>query len=159
MTNTFTAGGVTLSFLIQGVQGSDILNLNRYEVESGFSTTNKLKTVVDRWTGPGTSNTIPKANSVLRRSTGIVSDVIEDGSFVRLKTLTLGYKIPLTEGLGKTVKAANIYVTAQNLVTLTKYTGYDPEVNSFGSSGLSPNTDYNAFPGVRTFTAGLRLGF
>jgi hypothetical protein len=158
VTNNFKLGAFNLSVFIQGVQGDDVLNLNRYELESGITTTNKLKTVVDRWSGPGTSNTIPRAGSTIRRSTGIVSDVIEDGSFVRLKTLTLGYTIPVPASL-KAVKQASIYVTAQNLVTLTKYSGYDPEVNSFGQNNLSLNTDYNAFPSTRTFIAGLRLGF
>ncbi len=140
------------------MQGSDILNLNRYELESGFTTTNKLATVVDRWTGPGTSNSIPKANSTVRRNTGIVSDVVEDGSFLRLKTVTLGYTIPVPSYLGA-IKGANIYVTAQNLVTWTKYSGYDPEVNSFGGNALSQNTDYNAYPNQRLYIAGLRLNF
>jgi TonB-linked SusC/RagA family outer membrane protein len=156
VTNTFTSGNFSLNVFIQGVQGSDVLNLNRYELESGINSTNKLKTVVNRWTGPGTSNTIPRAASTLRRSTGIVSDVVEDGSFVRLKTVTLNYKLPK---FGKTVKSASVYVTAQNLVTLTKYTGFDPEVNSFGRDNLSLNTDYNAYPSTRTFIAGLKIGF
>ncbi|GAC1369124.1 MAG: TonB-dependent receptor [Hymenobacter sp.] len=159
LTNSFTLGPFGLNVFVQGVQGDDVLNLNRYELESGFLTTNKLKTVLDRWTGPGTSNTIPKANSVVRRSTGITSDVVENGSFVRLKTVTLSYKLPLPQLLSGTIKSGSVYVTGQNLVTLTKYSGYDPEVNSFGNSGLSLNTDYNAFPSTRTFIAGLKLGF
>ena len=59
----------------------------------------------------------------------------------------------------KSVKSTSIYVTAQNLYTFTKYTGYDPEVNSFGASNLSLNTDYNAYPNVRTFIVGLKIGF
>ncbi|UOQ74136.1 SusC/RagA family TonB-linked outer membrane protein [Hymenobacter cellulosilyticus] len=156
VTNGFSMGGFNLSIFIQGVQGQDVLNLNRYELESGITTTNKLKTVVDRWTGPGTSNTIPRAGSTIRRSTGIVSDVLEDGSFVRLKTVTLGYTLPK---FSKVLKQASVYVTAQNLVTITNYTGYDPEVNSFGRDNLSLNTDYNAFPSTRSFTAGVKIGF
>ena len=159
VTNNFTFGPLGLSVFIQGVQGSSVLNLNRYELESGFVAPNKVRAVLDRWTGPGTSNTIPKANSVLRRNTGITSDVVEDGSFVRLKTATLSYTVPVPAGLGKTVKSASLYVTGQNLITLTKYTGYDPEVNSFGNSNLSLNTDYNAFPSSRTYIAGIRIGF
>jgi TonB-linked SusC/RagA family outer membrane protein len=159
ITNGFTYGPVSLNIFIQGVQGTDVLNLNRYELESGFTTTNKLKSVNDRWTGPGTSNTIPKANSVVRRSTGIVSDVVEDGSFVRLKTVTVSFNVPLPEAVTKAIKTASIYVTGQNLITITDYSGYDPEVNSFGNSGLSLNTDYNAFPNTRTFIGGIRIGF
>jgi TonB-linked SusC/RagA family outer membrane protein len=156
VTNNFTKGGFSLSIFIQGVQGTDVLNLNRYELESGVNSTNKLKTVVDRWTPTNPSNTIPRAGSTLRRSTGIVSDVVEDGSFVRLKTVTLGYTLPK---FSKAVKSASVYITAQNLVTLTKYTGFDPEVNSFGRDNLSLNTDYNAYPSTRTFIAGLKIGF
>ena len=156
VTNGFTAGAFSLSVFIQGVQGADVLNLNRYELESGITTTNKLKTVTNRWTPTNTDTTIPRASSTIRRSTGIVSDVVEDGSFVRLKTVTLGYTLPK---FGKAVKAASVYITAQNLLTLTKYTGFDPEVNSFGRDNLSLNTDYNAYPSTRTFIAGLKLGF
>jgi TonB-linked SusC/RagA family outer membrane protein len=156
VTNGFKYAGFNLSIFLQGVQGSSVLNLNRYELESGITTTNKLETVTNRWTPTNTNTTIPRAGSTLRRSTGIVSDVVEDGSFLRLKTVTLGYTLPK---FSKVVKSASVYVTAQNVLTFTKYTGYDPEVNSFGSDNLSLNTDYNAYPSTRTFIAGVRLGF
>ncbi|GAB3584470.1 SusC/RagA family TonB-linked outer membrane protein [Hymenobacter daeguensis] len=156
VTNGFKYGGFNLSIFLQGVQGSNVLNLNRYELESGITTTNKLETVTNRWTPTNTNTTIPRAGSTLRRSTGIVSDVVEDGSFLRVKTVTLGYTLPK---FSKVIKSASVYVTAQNVLTFTKYTGYDPEVNSFGSDNLSLNTDYNAYPSTRTFIAGVRLGF
>lgn len=159
LTNNFSYKGFNLNIFLQGVQGVEVLNLNRYEIESGILNTNKLQSVTNRWTGPETSNTIPKANSVLRRSTGVTSDVVEDASFLRIKTVSLAYKIPVFKSMMKTVKSANIYVTAQNLYTFTKYTGFDPEVNSFGDSNLSLNTDYNAYPNVRTFIVGLKVGF
>lgn len=159
MTNTFSYGNLSLTVFLQGVQGSSVLNLNRYELESGSVATNKMTTVLDRWTGPGTSNTIPKANSTIRRSTGITDEVVEDGSFMRIKTITLNYNLPLGEKISKSIRSANIYVTGQNLFTFTKYTGYDPEVNSFGSDNLSLNTDYNAFPASKSVIAGVRLEF
>ncbi len=160
ITNNFTYGRLNLNIFIQGVQGDDVLNLNRYELESGDYTTNKLVSVNDRWTGPGTSNTIPKANSTLRRRTGITSDVVENGSFLRLKTISLAYTIPLSKALGKTIKSASIYISGTNLLTFTRYSGYDPEVNSFDlSNNSSPNTDYNAYPTMKTYTAGVRMGF
>ena len=155
-TNTFTYAGLSLSVFFQGVQGTDVLNLNRYELESGLTTTNKLASVVNRWTPTNPDTNIPRAGSAVRRTTGIISDYVEDGSFVRLKTLTLSYKIPKFRNA---YKSASVYVTAQNLITWTKYSGYDPEVNSFGRDNLSLNTDYNAFPSTRTFIAGFRLGF
>ncbi|NVO31863.1 SusC/RagA family TonB-linked outer membrane protein [Hymenobacter lapidiphilus] len=155
-TNNFRYGGFSLSVFIQGVQGTDVLNLNRYELESGIFTTNKLQTVVNRWTPTNTDTNIPRAGSPVRRSTGIISDYVEDGSFVRLKTLTLGYTLPK---FSNAVKGASVYVTAQNLITITDYSGYDPEVNSFGRDNLSLNTDYNAFPSTRTFIFGVKASF
>jgi TonB-dependent starch-binding outer membrane protein SusC len=159
ITNNISYGGVSLMFLLQGVQGSNVLNLNRYELESGFSGTNKVRSVItESWTGPGTSNTLPKVNSGVRRSTGVTDEVVEDGSFLRLKTITISYNIPVPKALSA-IKSASIYVTGQNLYTWTKYSGYDPEVNSFGSSNLSLNTDYNAFPSSKTLIAGVKFGF
>ncbi|MFD2787707.1 SusC/RagA family TonB-linked outer membrane protein [Hymenobacter rubripertinctus] len=155
-TNNVRYGGFNLSVFVQGVQGSDVLNLNRYELESGLTGTNKLKSVTNRWTPSNTDTNIPRAGSTVRRSTGIISDYVENGSFVRLKTVTLGYTVPKFSG---PIKSASVYVTAQNLVTWTKYSGYDPEVNSFGRDNLSLNTDYNAFPSTRTFIVGVKMGF
>jgi len=85
--------------------------------------------------------------------------MLEDGSFLRVKTVTLSYELPLNK-LTSAFKAATIYVTAQNLLTFTKYSGYDPEVNSFDNSNqLSLGTDYNAYPNYRTFLAGVRFSF
>lgn len=160
LTNSFTLGRFNLMVLLQGVQGTDVLNLNRYELENGYVNTNKVRSIIgNSWTGPGTSNTLPKLNSTIRRSTGITSDVVEDASFLRVKTVTLGYTIPVPSSFNKVVRAANIYVTGQNLLTFTDYTGYDPEVNSFGADNLSLNTDYNAFPTSRTFIVGIKLDF
>ncbi len=159
LTNNFSYKGFNLNVFLQGVEGVNVLNLNRYEVESGILNTNKLQSVTNRWTGPGTSNTTPKANSTLRRTTGVTSDVVEDASFLRVKSVSLTYNIPVFKAIMKTVKSSSIYFTAQNLYTFTKYTGFDPEVNSFGASNLSLNTDYNAYPNVRTFIVGLKVGF
>ncbi len=160
-TNNLSYKKFGLNFFFYGVQGQSVLNLNRYELESGFSSTAKLKSVVNRWTGEGTSNTIPKANSVVRRNTGITSDIVEDASFIRLRNVTLAYDIidAKQSGAKGIFKAVSVYITAQNLFTITNYSGYDPEVNSFGASNLSLNTDYNAFRVARSFIAGLKLQF
>jgi len=158
MTNNVSFGRFNLMVLVQGVQGVNVLNLNRYELESGYINTNKMRDVItDSWTGPGTSNKLPKVNSTVRRSTGITSDLVENASFLRVKTVSLGYNIPVPSSINKVVRGANIYVTAQNLLTITDYTGFDPEVNSFGADNLSLNTDYNAFPSAKTFIFGIKL--
>jgi hypothetical protein len=144
------------------VSGVDVLNQNLYDLQNGLTTNNKLKYVAtESWTGPGTSNTLPRVSSTLRRGTGITSDVIEKGDFMRIKTATISYT--LSPKAGSTLKTATIYVTAQNLATFTSYSGCNPEVNSYGNNSngnnLSLNTDYNSYPLARTFIIGAKIGF
>lgn len=88
---------------------------------------------------------------------GFTSDILQNGSFLRLKTVTLSYDLPLPQ-ITSVFKSANLYVTAQNLFTITKYTGYDPEVSS-SLDPLNLGTDYNAYPNYRTFLVGVKFGF
>lgn len=159
-TNNFKYGRFGLAIFIQGVYGNKIFNENRYEIENGFPIFNKLAYVAtDSWTGPNTSNTLPSVVSTYRRGAGFSSEMLENGSFLRVKTVTLSYDLPLNK-LSSAFKTASVYVTAQNLLTFTKYSGYDPEVNSFDNSNqLSLGTDYNAYPNYRTFLAGVRFSF
>ena len=158
--NNFRYHRFSLSVFIQGVYGDNILNENLYDIQNGFSTDNKLASVVNSWTGPGTSNTLPRVSSTLRRSTGITSDVIEDGSYLRFKTVSLSYNIRVPAH--KTIKSLLLYVSGWNLITLTHYSGFDPEVNSYGnnssSNNLSLNTDYGSYPSARSFVAGVKMG-
>ncbi|OGX90552.1 SusC/RagA family TonB-linked outer membrane protein [Hymenobacter coccineus] len=154
LTNTLGYKGFDLSFFIQGVQGNDVYNLNRYITEGAlYGTTNGTTNVLNRWTGTGTSNDVPRAivgdpNNNLRVST----HYIEDGSYVRLKNLTLGYTLPSTILSRISASQLRVYVTAQNLVTLTKYAGFDPEVSASG-------VDLGIYPQTRVFLAGLNIGF
>lgn len=154
LTNTLTFKGFDLTMFLQGSQGNDVYNLNRVYTEGGlYGNGNSSSRVLGRWTGPGTSTDVPRAvlndpNQNLRVS----SYFIEDGSYLRMKLLTLGYTVPtnlLSYIGGKTLR---VYVTAQNLVTLTKYRGFDPEIGSLG-------IDRGIYPQSRVFLAGLSLGF
>ncbi len=161
-TSNLTVGRFNLFVLLQGVYGSNILNENRIEMENGATLDNKFAYVANEsWTGPGTSNKLPSVGSTLRRSMGVTSDIIESGSYLRFKTITLSYDVPLPK-LTPVFKTATVYVTGQNLFTITKYSGYDPEVNSYPNSTgnyTTMNTDYNPYPNVRSFLLGLRFGF
>ncbi|MGI4883573.1 MAG: SusC/RagA family TonB-linked outer membrane protein [Janthinobacterium lividum] len=154
LTNTLGFKGFDLSFFIQGVQGNDVYNLNRYITEGAlYGTTNGTTNVLNRWTGTGTSNDVPRAivgdpNNNLRVST----HYIEDGSYVRLKNLTFGYTLPHNIMSRISASQLRVYVTAQNLVTLTKYTGFDPEVSASG-------VDLGIYPQTRVFLAGVNIGF
>ncbi len=155
ITNTLGFKGFDLSFFIQGVQGNDVYNLGRLITDAPLvgSTTNGTTRVLGRWTGPGTSTTIPRAtvndpNNNLRGSTYL----IEDGSYARLKNLTLGYTLPRSILNRVSASQLRFYVSAQNLFTLTKYTGFDPEVSASG-------VDRGIYPQARTFIGGINFGF
>ena len=154
LNNTVTWKGFDLNAFIQGSQGNKVYNLNRVYTEGGLTSNGNSSTrVLARWTGPGTSNDVPRAiagdpNQNLRVS----SYFVEDGSYLRLKVLTLGYSVPKTV-LGRFgTNTLRVYATAQNLVTLTKYSGFDPEL---GGSGI----DRGIYPQSRVYLAGLNLGF
>lgn len=161
-TSNLTVGRFNLFVLIQGVQGVDILNENKIEMEAGNPYANKFEYVFDKtWRGEGTSNTLPSAGNSLRRNLGVTSDMLEDGSYLRFKTITLSYDLPLPK-LSTVFKTASIYATAQNLLTITSYSGYDPEVNSYPNTTgnyTSLNVDYNPYPNIKTYTLGLKFGF
>lgn len=161
-TSNFSYGPFNLFVLVQGVYGVNILNENKIEAENGTTTDNKFAYVAtESWNGAGTSNRLPSVASTYRRGLGVTSDIIEDGSFARIKTITLSYAIPLPK-LTRVFKSASIYVTGQNLITITHYSGYDPEVNSYSNTSgnyTSLNTDYNPYPNVKTYMAGIKLGF
>lgn len=156
--NDFSYGPLTLSFFLQGVQGSSVFNLNRTESENPISfRRNRLaESYTDRWTptNPTNANSSGIAPKVAY-ATNINSRAVEDASFIRLKNVQLAYNIPVT-GL-KAIRSAQLYVTGQNLFTITNYTGSDPEVSAFGTSNV--RADYNAYPLTRTYTVGLNLTF
>ncbi|GAB3931693.1 SusC/RagA family TonB-linked outer membrane protein [Larkinella terrae] len=156
--NDFAYGPLTLSFFLQGVQGSSVFNLNRTESENPISfRRNRLaESYTDRWTptNPTNANSSGIAPKVAY-ATNINSRAVEDASFIRLKNIQLAYNVPL-EKL-KFIRSAQVYVTGQNLFTITNYTGSDPEVSAFGTSNV--RADYNAYPLTRTYTVGLNLTF
>jgi TonB-dependent starch-binding outer membrane protein SusC len=158
LNSSLTFGRFNLNIFLHGVTGNKILNENLYLLENGWSTVNKYAYVAtDSWHGEGTSNKLPRVSSSLRDAMGFTSDVLQDGSFLRVKTITLSYDLPLSK-VSQAFKTANIYVTTQNLLTFTKYTGFDPEVSS-SLDPLNLGTDYNAYPNYKTFLVGVKFGF
>ncbi len=118
---------------------------------------NKLSYTLDRWTGEGTSNSVPRVTTEAT-SNNVFSDYyVEDGSFVRLQNIQLGYTIP--ERITQKVKAdkVRIYVSANNLFTLTNYTGYDPAASS--GEPIGGGIDKGFYPAARIYTFGLNLTF
>jgi TonB-linked SusC/RagA family outer membrane protein len=156
ITNNFTWKGFDLSFFFQGVVGNEILNGNKQTLELFNGQQNASTSALDRWTESNPSNTIPRAK--LDPAPVFSDRLIEDGSFVRLKSLSLGYTVP--RQLIERIRLSNlrIYVIGQNLLTWTKYTGFDPEVTS-GNNTVSQGTDTGIYPVSRTISAGLSVTF
>ncbi|MCD7971595.1 MAG: TonB-dependent receptor [Candidatus Azobacteroides sp.] len=158
MTNTINYKDFTLSFFFQGSQGNDIFNASRIDIEGMTNSNNQSKKVLERWQRPGMITSIPRATTSrdnIRTSTRFV----EDGSYLRLKTLTLSYNVDTnwTRNIG--ISAASIYATANNLFTITKYSGFDPEVNQGGDSATVIGIDYGTYPQNRSFIFGLNVTF
>lgn len=159
ITNDFNWRRFSLNVFIQGSIGQDVINTNRFYLDALTKTvgSNVSKVAYDnRWTGPGTSDKYPAARSNTQPFEGLFTDfIVEDGSFVRLKNVTLSYNFDLKRL--KLIQALKVFVTGSNLLTLTKYTGYDPEVNSRGENSMTPGVDSGGIPQFRSFSAGFNV--
>lgn len=157
ITNTFQFYGVDLSFMFQFSYGNEVYNATRmFSTQSRAERYNQLAEVADRWTPTNASNRVPSAEGYIQSE--LYSRFIEDGSYLRLKNLTVGYTFPEKLTRKIFVKKLRIYATGANLFCLTKYSGYDPEVN-MKSSPLMPSFDWSSYPKSRVFTMGLEIQF
>jgi hypothetical protein len=164
ITNTVRFHGFDLSMLFQYNVGNQIYNNTRSFSEGMNTVFGQSATVLNRWTATNTNTDIPRAVFGDPSSNRRVSDrFIENGSYGRIKLLTLGYNLPKSVYSLAHLTTARIYLQAQNLVTFTKYSGLDPEVNTFSGTGqaanAAPGTDFLTYPQARTLTAGITLGF
>ena len=157
-TNNFNYKGFDLSVFVQFNYDNDIFNATRmYATQSRSGRRNMLAEVADRWTPTHASNKVPSTNGYVTND--IYSRFVEDGSFLRLKNVALGYNLPTSWTKKAYVSGARIYGSAQNLVTFAGYSGYDPEVNTFSSNPMTPGVDWGAYPRSKVFTFGLEVQF
>ncbi|PBI86706.1 TonB dependent receptor [Flavobacterium sp. ACN2] len=155
--NTISYNDFDLNFSFQGAYGGKIFNALNQQLEISTLGTNAASTLNDRWTPTNPSNEIPRASS---SPLGIVSErYVEDASFLRLKLITLGYTLPKSVSKKLGTKSVKIYISAENLITWTKYTGYDPEVSSYEQNNLYPGIDFGSYPNSKTFISGLNVTF
>jgi len=155
LSNNFAYGGFDLNVFLQFSVGSEIYNANRLVFEGmGRPQQNMFATYANRWTPENQNNEYYRTNGW--GPYAYSSRVIEDGSFLRLKTVQLGYSLPAKMLSKYKIKALRVYAAAQNLYTWTKYSGFDPEVSSMYSA-LTPSFDYSVYPRARTITFGLNL--
>ncbi len=161
MTNSFSFRNFDLSVAIQGTQGGHILNLSRRFFDNLEGNANNLAIVVNRWRSasqPGDGKE-PRANE---RTTGnnsaISSRWVEDGSYLRIQNISLGYRLPKAWINRLKLQQIRVYASAQNLYTRSKYLNYNPEVSNY-ENPLTGGVDYGSYPLARTITFGVNVGF
>ena len=160
ITNNFDYAGFDLSVFFQWSYGADILNANRLLFESGFNrraNLNQFASYVDRWTFENPESDIPRVSSS-PSNTVFSTRVIEDGSYLRLKTVSLGYTLQKKILERYKIEKVRVFVSAQNLYTLTNFSGYDPEV-SVRNSAITPGLDFSAYPRAFTMNMGVNVVF
>ncbi len=157
-TNRLTYRNFELSLFLQFSYGNDIFNGTRIYIESMKGSDNQTTAVLRRWQQPGDETDIPRATELdPNNNNRISSRFIEDGSYLRVKNLSFSYRLGrgLADRIG--VSSARVFITGQNLLTFTNYSGMDPEVNYAGPSDLVVGTDFFTHPQVRTVSLGVNL--
>ena len=147
-----------LNIFIRGVQGNDIRNLQQAEMGDGVQKINQIANILtDSWTpqNPNATRPVIDGNRDFANSYRDSDYFIEDGSFIRVQNIALGYTLPL---MSKFIRKARVYVSAQNPLLFTNYKGFDPEVNNRGQNNLNRGDDYDAYPRSKTFNVGINLG-
>ena len=158
--NDVNIGNFDFSIFFRGVYGNEVFNLLQRDLSGTGAWVNQSVTVQDRWTPTNLDATEPRANGNDPNVNRRISDrYVEDGSFLRLQNLSLGYTLPNNILEGKGFSNLRVYASGQNLWTLTNYTGYDPEIGSFNQSPLITGVDNGRFPVARSFTFGLNATF
>ena len=141
------------SIFLSGSYGNDIYNLSRYSFENPLGQRNLLKETANHWTPDNPNNEYVGGYPGGRLP---ISDrFVEDGSYLRCKNISLGYTLPEIKGINR----ARVYISANNLFTVTNYSGFDPEVNSFGGSNTAIGVDNLVYPAARTFLGGVQITF
>ena len=156
LNNTFTYKGIELNIFFQGSFGNEILNFGRFDLYNLNGNNNQSADVLERWTPANPSNSLPRAN-VFGGNRILSSFHIEDGSYLRLKNISIGYQLPETVFGSLPLTAVKVYVSAQNWLTFTDYKGYDPEVSRFGNSSINQGMDYGGYPASKTLLIGLNI--
>ena len=157
LTNNFAWKNFSLSFMIQGSQGNDILNYNLTDIAMSNIGNVTMEAYNSRWTPENAAHAKwPKATAGYTRTWLVSNRYVENGSYMRLKYLTIGYDwkrpFPWLENI-------RFSLTANNLFTITKYSWFDPDVNAAGTNAASPGVDSYSYPSARSFSLGINFVF
>lgn len=160
LNNDLTWKNFNLNIFVQGSIGQDVVNVSRFYSDAltrNTSSNVRKEAWENRWSGPGTSNNYPVARATAVPFEGRFTDfIVEDASYIRLKSVTLSYNFKPKRI--KFVENISVFGTGGNLITLTKYKGYDPEINSRGTNSMTPGLDLGSIPQFRTFSIGFKVG-
>jgi TonB-linked SusC/RagA family outer membrane protein len=158
--NTLAWRGFTLTALVDGTYGNKVLNLNLYRLYGASPATNiSTDRWFNRWTPQNPDAKYPRINSTpVAIGADFTDAVLEDGSFTRLRTVTLAHAIP-SHLLRTNLNGGQFYVTGQNLYTWTKYSGFNPDVSSQGVGNLNRGIDLGSYPLARTWIFGINLNY
>lgn len=159
LANNFSFHNFDFSFFLDGTYGNELLNMSRFILEEN----DRLNDSRDRWTQDNPSNTIPRSgyrkDSGIKYGSYINTNYVEDASFIRLQNIELGYSLPMEKfaAANRFIKGLRIFVGAQNLFTITHYTGFSPETSTNGGSSVAQGLDYNSYPAYKTFNFGAKI--
>ncbi|HEX7846358.1 MAG TPA: SusC/RagA family TonB-linked outer membrane protein, partial [Chitinophagaceae bacterium] len=161
LTNTVTYKGFELNVLFQGVFGNQIMNGGGGFMSSSFDWfDNQTRDQLRRWQNPGDKTDVPQLRLGYGNGINASTRYIEDGSYVRLKNVTLAYNLSNALLSKLKIRSARIYVTGVNLATFTDYTGWDPEVNTdYRAGNRNQGGDFYAAPQIKSVTVGINIGF
>ena len=151
---------LSIRALFNGTQGNEIVNGNYYRFGWAEGTYRNIlgEAWNDRWTTDNPAGSYPRLGYSANLFGALMDRVIEDGSYLRLKSITLNYDIPVKNN-NNFIQSANVYVTGNNLFTWTDYSGYDPEITTFLWDGLLQGTDWNNKPNLKSVLFGINLTF
>ena len=160
-TNNFKFKGFDLSILIQGQEGNKVfLGGGTFMTANARYEDNQTSDQLDRWQQPGDITDVPQARLYGNNGAQTSSRYLSDASYIRLKTLTFGYNFPRSILGNSFISSARVYFSGQNLITITDYDGWDPEVNTdYLASNIFLGNDFYSAPQAKTFTFGVKLGF
>ncbi len=160
-TNNFKYKNVDLSIFLQGSYGNDVMNLTKRAGTTNASLyDNQLVDAMDYYSSTNTASNNPRPIADASNTNLLISDrYVEDGSYLRIQNVTLGYSLPQDVISKYKISRLRLYGSAQNLYTFTKYSGYDPEIGSFNQNVLLSGIDNGRYPVARTFLVGLNLEF
>ena len=159
--NTLSYKNFDLSFFFQGSQGNKLANFNSFNLLNFTGQNNvSAEAGLNRWTPENPGNKYPRALSSGSLDVGIFSSaIVEDASYLRLRNVTLSYSLPAKLLQRAKIQSVRVYISGSNLWTLTKYSGYDPEANTYGQSTTLIGIDNGGYPQSKIYQAGVTLGF